>query len=53
MDEKKALSRNNGCKCGKAPRTLKCPLCGSTLGRVDQPPSQETDGSKIKSHKLE
>lgn len=50
VDEKKAMSRGNGCKCGgKKPRILRCPICGGILGRVDKPDSQAVDGHTIKS----
>jgi hypothetical protein len=55
VNEKKALERGNGCKCGgRTPRVLKCPMCGGILGRVSTEDNDITraDGSNIKSKKV-
>ena len=53
MDERKAMSRGNGCKCGgKKPRILRCPICGGILNRVDRPETEQAKGNTIKSYKV-
>lgn len=52
-DEKKALDRGNGCKCGgKKPRTLRCPVCGAIMGRVTNSGSVDAKGKGIESQSL-